>query len=187
MAREAARGPAGGRRLHGLGAVSAVLLARHFRKAVVDGFDLSADALEVAAINVRKHRLTGRVRLVESDLMDEAPAGLYDVILSNPPYEPSRHVDRLPAEFRKEPRMALDGGEDGLVLVRRLVRQAKRLLGPSGILMIEVGGCREAFEREFSHLRPHWFYTEDGSDCVCHPHPGAERSQGRPQGRHAKS
>jgi ribosomal protein L3 glutamine methyltransferase len=161
----------------------AVLLARHFRKAVVDGFDLSADALEVAAINVRRHRLSGRVRLVKSDLMESAPAGLYDVILSNPPYEPSGHVDRLPAEFKKEPRLALDGGADGLVLVRRLIRQAARLLKPAGILMIEVGGCRDAFDREFSHLKPHWFYTEDASDCVCLVQ--AERLRG-PQAR-AKS
>lgn len=145
----------------------AVLLARHFKKAVVDGFDLSADALDVAAVNVKRHRLSGRVRLIRSDLMDAAPSGLYDVILSNPPYEPSGHVDRLPAEFKKEPRLALDGGPDGLVLVRRLLKQAATLLKPSGILMVEVGGCRDAFDGEFPHLKPHWFYTEDGSDCVC--------------------
>jgi ribosomal protein L3 glutamine methyltransferase len=145
----------------------AILLARHFKKAVVDGLDLSEDALAVAESNVRRHRLTGRVRLVRSDLMDSAPAGRYDVILSNPPYEPSRHVDRLPAEFRREPRLALDGGPDGLGLVRKLVAQAERLLKPAGILMIEVGGCRDAFDREYAHLQPHWFYTEDGTDCVC--------------------
>ena len=89
------------------------------------------------------------------------------MILSNPPYEPSAHVDALPAEFRREPRLALDGGPDGLVLIRRLIAQAARRLKPSGILMIEVGGGRGAFEREFGHLEPHWFHSEDGSDCVC--------------------
>ena len=63
--------------------------------------------------------------------------------------------------------MALDGGADGLVLIRTLIRQSVQRLAPGGILMIEVGGGREAFEKEFGHLEPHWFHTEDGSDCVC--------------------
>ena len=145
----------------------AVLMARHFKGARVDAIDLSPDALEVAAVNVRRHRLGGRIRLVKSDLLSAAPAGRYDVILCNPPYEPSAHVDALPEEFRKEPRLALDGGPDGLGLVRRLIREAARRLRPHGILMIEVGGGRDLFEREFGRLEPHWFHTEDGSDCVC--------------------
>ncbi len=145
----------------------AILLARHFKNAVVDALDISEGALEVAKANVKRHRLTGRVRLVLSDLMREAPAKRYDVILSNPPYEPTLHVDKLPEEFKREPRLALDGGADGLVLVRRIISQAAKLLAPQGILMIEVGGCREAFDKEFSRLQPHWFYSEDGTDCVC--------------------
>ncbi len=145
----------------------AILLARHFRKARVEGLDLSPGALEVAGKNVRRHRLSKRVRLVQSDLLSGAPAGRYDVILSNPPYEPTAHVDRLPREFKHEPRLALDGGRDGLDLVRRLIRESASRLKPGGILMIEVGGGRAPFDREFGHLEPHWFHTEDGSDCVC--------------------
>ena len=145
----------------------AILLARHFPRARVDAVDLSAEALEVAAINVRRHRLGRRVHLARGDLLAGGPAARYDVILSNPPYEPTAHVDRLPAEFRQEPRLALDGGRDGLDLIRRLVAQAARQLKPHGILLIEVGGGRAAFEREFGHFQPHWFHTADGSDCVC--------------------
>ena len=145
----------------------AVLLARHFKGARVDGIDLSPGALEVAGLNVRRHRLDGRVRLLESNLFTGVPAGRYDVILSNPPYERSAHVDALPEEFRREPRVALDGGPDGLGLIRKLVRQAAWRLKPHGILLIEVGGGRDAFESEFGRLEPHWFHTEDGSDCVC--------------------
>ena len=100
------------------------------------------------------------------------------MILSNPPYEPSAHVDALPREFQREPRLALDGGADGLDLIRRLIRQAAGRLKPKGILMIEVGGGREPFEREFGHLEPHWFHTEDGTDCVCLIQ-AAERLAGR--------
>jgi ribosomal protein L3 glutamine methyltransferase len=144
----------------------AILLARHFPHARVDAIDVSAGALEVAARNVRRHRLGRRVRLVRGDLLAGA-AVRYDVILCNPPYEPTAHVDRLPAEFRQEPRLALDGGRDGLDLIRRLVGQAAKQLRPGGILLIEVGGGRAAFEREFGHFQPHWFHTADGSDCVC--------------------
>jgi ribosomal protein L3 glutamine methyltransferase len=145
----------------------AILLARHFKGARVDAIDVSVDALEVAGINVARHRLTSRVRLAKGDLLARAPSALYDVILSNPPYEPTAHVDRLPREFRREPRLALDGGRDGLDLIRRLIAQAASRLRPHGILLIEVGGGREAFEREFGHLQPHWFHTADASDCVC--------------------
>jgi ribosomal protein L3 glutamine methyltransferase len=145
----------------------AILLARHFKAARVDAIDVSVDALEVAAINVARHRLGRRVRVSRGDLLLGAPAARYDVILCNPPYEPTGHVDALPREFRREPRLALDGGHDGLGLVRRLVRQAAARLKPHGIVMIEVGGGRDAFEREFGRLEPHWFHTEDASDCVC--------------------
>lgn len=144
----------------------AILLARHFKGARVDAIDVSPGALEVARINVRRHRLAARVRPVLGDLLSRG-TGRYDVILCNPPYEPTAHVDSLPAEFRREPRIALDGGPDGLGPIRKLVRQAPRRLKPHGILMIEVGGGRVAFEREFGHLEPHWFHTADGSDCVC--------------------
>jgi ribosomal protein L3 glutamine methyltransferase len=145
----------------------AVLLARHFPKAKVDAVDLSADALAVAAINVRAHRLARRVMLHRSDVFDAVPAAHYDVIVSNPPYEPSAQVDALPAEFRREPRLALDGGADGLAVIRRLLCQARDRLTPDGIVLIEVGGLRAAMDREFAALEPHWLHTEDGADCVC--------------------
>ena len=121
----------------------------------------------MAAINVRAHRLTRRVALHCSDVFAAVPAAKYDVILSNPPYEPSAHCDALPAEFQREPRLALDGGRDGLDIIRRLLRQARPRLAPQGIVLIEVGGLRAAMDREFAALEPHWLHTADGADCVC--------------------
>jgi len=150
----------------------AILLAQHFPNARVDGIDLSADALEVARINVREHGLEGRVALHQSDVFDALPlpksvSEKYDLILSNPPYEPSAHCDALPVEFTREPRLALDGGRDGLDIIRKLLVQARARLAPDGIVLIEVGGLHEAIAREFAALRPQWLPTEDGSDCVC--------------------
>lgn len=148
----------------------AILLAQHFPKAKVDAVDLSADALEVAKINVRDFKLASRVKLHRSDVFDDVPAVKYDVILSNPPYEPTAHCDALPAEFHREPRLALDGGKDGLGIIRKLLRQAKSRLKPHGVVLIEVGGLRAAMDREFADLDLHWLHTVDGSDCVCVVH-----------------
>ena len=145
----------------------AIVLAHHFPHAKVDAVDLSADALAVAAINVREHKLARRVRLHRSDVFDAVPAVRYDVILSNPPYEPSDICDALPMEFQKEPRLALDGGKDGLGIIRKLLRQSRERLTENGIVLIEVGGLREPMDRKFAALAPEWLATEDGSDCVC--------------------
>lgn len=145
----------------------AILLAHQFPDAKVDAIDLSADALAVARINVAQHDLGKRVKLHQSDVFDAVPAANYDIILSNPPYEPSAHVDALPQEFHHEPRMSLDGGNDGLDIIRKLLKQAKTRLRPHGIVVIEVGGLRDAMDREFASLDLHWLHTHDGSDCVC--------------------
>lgn len=144
----------------------AVLLAHQFPDAKVDACDLSPDALAVAAINVREHGLTQRIRLHQSDVLAAVPPVKYDLILSNPPYEPSSLVDAQDPEFAAEPRMAHDGGRDGLDIVRRLLRQARDRLAPHGIVVIEVGGLRPAIDQEFAALEPHWLPTVDGSDCV---------------------
>jgi ribosomal protein L3 glutamine methyltransferase len=153
----------------------AILLAEHYPDAKVDGLDLSPAALEVAAINVKTHAADGgpgrRVKLHKSDVLDVLPPPAraedgYDLIISNPPYEPSAHVDGQDPEFAAEPRMAHDGGADGLVIVRKLLRQARERLAPHGIVAVEIGGLRKLVNREFAALEPMWLTTEDGSDCV---------------------
>ena len=152
----------------------AILLAQHFPKAKVDALDLSEDALAVAQINVDAHGLTKRVKLWASDVFEAVPVGKgkgadgkYDVILSNPPYEPSAHVDAQAPEFSAEPRMAHDGGGDGLAIIRKLLEQARTRLTDEGIVLIEVGGLCAEMDREFAVLEPHWLHTEDGANCVC--------------------
>ncbi len=147
----------------------AILLAHQFPQAQVDAIDLSRDALDVAAINVKAHQLESRVKLHAGDVFDDVPApeAGYDIIVSNPPYEPSAHVDNQAAEFKAEPRMAHDGGPDGLVIIRKLIKQARERIAPDGILLIEVGGIQKLINRTFPELQPVWLATEDGSNCVC--------------------
>jgi ribosomal protein L3 glutamine methyltransferase len=145
----------------------AILLALRFPQAAIEAIDLSPEAIDVARINVRAHRLSRRVQLRRSDVFDAVPMAAYDLIVSNPPYEPSALMAGLPEEFRKEPRLALDGGRDGLDVIRKLLRQARERLKPNGRLLIEVGGLRKAMDREFSALKLRWLKTADGSNCVC--------------------
>lgn len=145
----------------------AILLAFAFPNARVDAIDLSPDALEVATINVSRHGLRERVELHRSDVFDRVPPVKYDLILSNPPYEPSGHCDQLAPEFRHEPRLALDGGSDGLDIIRKLLRQARERLSPKGLVTIEVGGLQQAMADAFPDLPLEWLHTADGSDCVC--------------------
>lgn len=147
----------------------AILLAHHFPNARVDAIDLSKDALEVAAINVDRHHLEGRIRLFKSDVLAEVekPKGGYDLIISNPPYEPSALCDQLPEEFLREPRLALDGGADGLSIIRKLIAQSSDRLSPEGVLLIEVGGLKEAMDDEFAHLNLEWLESQDGANCIC--------------------
>jgi len=144
----------------------AILLAEQFPSAKVDAIDLSSDALAVAAINLKAHRLSRRVTLHQSNVFGKVPPIKYDVIVSNPPYEPSALVDGLPPEFQSEPRLALDGGADGMDIIRRLIKQSKARLQPHGILAIEVGALHDEVDREFKRQEPHWLHTEDGSNCV---------------------
>ncbi len=145
----------------------AILLAHQFPQAKVDAIDLSTDALAVAAINVKAHRLTRRVSLHRSDVFAAVPKAKYDLILSNPPYEPSAVCDGLPEEFKREPRLALDGGADGLDVIRRLLVQARERITPAGIVVLEVGALQRAMNREFKALSLQWLPTIDGSHCIC--------------------
>lgn len=124
----------------GSGAVAVALL--HACPSLrVDATDVSPGALEVAAENARKHGVQDRLRLLPGDLdgpvAGEAP---YDLVVANLPYIPAGELAGLPVTVRDfEPRLALDGGPDGLALVRSLVRRAPILLAPGATMLLEVG------------------------------------------------
>jgi ribosomal protein L3 glutamine methyltransferase len=118
--------------------------------------DISPAALAVARKNVARHRLGRRVKLRRSDLFAALRGERYDLILSNPPYVSSVAMAKLPAEYRREPRLALAGGADGLDLVARLIAEAPQHLNAGGVLVCEVGDGKRAVERRFPRLRLGW-------------------------------
>ncbi len=151
----------------------AILAAMTFPDIEVCASDLSLDALEVARINVEKHQLESRVRLVHSDGLKAnklAAQGPFDLILCNPPYVNARSMAALPAEYRAEPAMALDGnqqgGTDGMDFVRGLLAHAPQHLTEIGILVLEIGHERVHFETAFPALEGIWLPTSAGADHV---------------------
>ena len=143
----------------------AVLAAMAYPDVRVAAADISAAALEVARINVDRHGLGERIRLVESDGLAALP-GPYDLILCNPPYVNARSMAQLPGEYRAEPALALAGGEDGMDFVRALLRDAPAKLSADGVLVLEIGHERENFERAFPALECVWLETSAGADQV---------------------
>jgi ribosomal protein L3 glutamine methyltransferase len=143
----------------------AVLAAMAYPDVQVDAADLSEDALAVARINVDRHGLAGRIRLVHGDLFENLP-GRYDLILCNPPYVNTLSMAALPAEYQAEPDLALAGGEDGMDLVRRILREAPAHMNDHGVLVLEIGHEREHFEAAFPWLEAVWLDTSAGTDMV---------------------
>jgi ribosomal protein L3 glutamine methyltransferase len=133
----------------------AILAARAFPKAQVDASDLSAEALKVAARNVREHRLGGRISLVRSDLFASLKRR-YDLIVSNPPYVATRAMRELPPEYRYEPGLALASGRQGLDHAEQILAAASGYLRPGGMLVCEVGDRKRALERAWPGLALRW-------------------------------
>ena len=146
----------------GSGAV-ALALALRFRTAIALGrlrlaaSDLSAEALELAAENLAAHGLRGAVTLACGDLLEPAalPGGRADLLVANLPYLTSAEVDSGDGSLAWEPRRALDGGPDGLDLLRRLIADLPSSISPDGVALLEIGEGQAAAVREMLAALPH--------------------------------
>lgn len=146
-----------------------IALSREVEPGEWYGTDISAEALEVAGLNLRRHGLEGRVTLLEGDLFDALPAGGgdFDLFLSNPPYIPSADIGELQREVRlHEPRGALDGGPTGFDVLRRLVSGAPDRLKAGGVLVVEVGAGQGADVRGFAENDGRYSRVESRRDLA---------------------
>ncbi|MBQ7908174.1 MAG: peptide chain release factor N(5)-glutamine methyltransferase [Elusimicrobiaceae bacterium] len=116
----------------------ALALAAKFPRARVTAVDISPEALSLAQENARLSKLQEKVTFIQSNLFEEV-SGSFDLIVSNPPYIPTADMATLSPEVRQEPHLALDGGEDGLDIVRQIVQLAGDYLNPYGTLALEIG------------------------------------------------
>ena len=116
----------------------AVALAKSLPDARVTAVDISCQALELARENALINGVSERINFIQSDLFPPGERE-FDIIVSNPPYICSEDIDKLSAEVRNEPRLALDGGNDGLDFYREIIPRAGRLLKKGGFLALEMG------------------------------------------------
>ena len=144
----------------------AILASRNFPNAAIDAVDISKDALAVAARNVGDYALEHRLTLHRGDLFKPLGERRYDLIISNPPYVDAQGMADLPRECRTEPKLAFDGGADGLDIVRRILDEAAAHLTPQGGLLCEIGRCRPQLEAAYPQLPLLWLDTEDSKGEV---------------------
>lgn len=117
----------------------AIAVAKNSKSAHLTAIDISAPAIAIARENVDRHQLADRVDLIESDLFGAIPKDAkFEVIAGNPPYIPAAEIEQLDAEVaRHEPRLALDGGADGLSVLKRIINDAPQFAAPKGLLLLE--------------------------------------------------
>jgi ribosomal protein L3 glutamine methyltransferase len=144
----------------------AVLASRNFPNAQIDAVDISKDALDVAVRNVADYALEDRISLHQGDLFKPLGGNRYDLIITNPPYVDAEGMAALPRECRFEPKLAFDGGVDGLDIVRRILDEAGTHLTAQGGLLCEIGRGRELLDAAFPQLPLLWLDTEESEGEV---------------------
>ena len=144
----------------------AVACAYAFPKARVEATDISIEALAVARLNIKRHRLGRRVQLLRSDLFQTLKGKRYDVIVTNPPYVARAEMKSLPREYRHEPELALASGRDGLDAIKRILAEAPGHLTFGGILVGEVGNSAITLQKKFPSVPFVWLTTSTGDESV---------------------
>ena len=138
----------------------AILASNFFPDAIIDATDLSADALDVARINLKELDVENQITLHQGDLFAPVMDKRYDLILANPPYVAKAETEAFPPEYKAEPLMAHISGVDGLDMTRRILRDVSLHLNPGGVLICEIGTGRTIIEAEFPALDLLWLDTE---------------------------
>ena len=144
----------------------AILLAKTFAAVRVDAVDIDPGALAVARRNISAYRMQRRIRLLRSDMFASLAGERYDLVIANPPYVDAVAMRKLPDEYRREPRLALASGKDGLDAVRVILREAASHLTNKGLLVVEVGHHKRRVEAAFPRHAFIWPQTSGGDDCV---------------------
>ncbi|MFC0269206.1 50S ribosomal protein L3 N(5)-glutamine methyltransferase [Kushneria aurantia] len=128
--------------------------------------DVDQGAIEVARANITRHDVGARVRTVIGDLLAPVAGQRFDLIVANPPYVDRGDLATMPAEFGHEPPLALGAGDDGLDLVRRILREARNYLSDDGVLVVEVGNSERHVIDNWPDVPFLWLEFERGGHGV---------------------
>jgi len=138
----------------------AIALAKSIKNCQVVALDVSQDALDVASQNAKENGVQEKIQFHHDNVInffyDKTRWNSFDVIISNPPYVPSGEIENLPQDVQHEPRLALDGGQDGLEFYRVLLNRAHRFLKEEGYLFLEIGDNQRAGIEEILKECPHY-------------------------------
>lgn len=144
----------------------AIACAAHMPNARVVATDISSAALAVAKRNVERHSVTENVQLLQSDVWDAIPPQQFDIIVTNPPYVATDEYASLAKEFMHEPKLGLEIADQGLAIVKRILRGAKPYLARTGVLIVEVGNAQYALADAFPDAPFCWLEFSRGGDGV---------------------
>ena len=122
----------------GSGAI-AVSLAKYLENVEITALDISDKAIDIAISNAKNNNVQDKITFVESNLFEGLAEEKYDIIVSNPPYIKRKEIEKLDKEVRKEPKIALDGGEDGLEFYRKIIDKGYEYLRYGGYICLEIG------------------------------------------------
>lgn len=136
-----------------------ISLALFNEKITVDLVDISSDALEVAKVNIDAHCVKDRVNAIQSDLFTSIN-GTYDLIITNPPYLPTHEYNFQSAEYKTEPKIALEAGEKGLDIVKRILNDSWKYMNQDGVLIVETGSTTQDFcKQDYPDMPFEWVVT----------------------------
>ncbi len=143
-----------------------IACAKIFPEAQVLLVDIDAQAVQLCRDNIALHNMKNRVEVLQSDLFDRVPTGLFDLIVSNPPYVNELDYAAAPREFYHEPKAGLYSGKEGLDVLDKLLRGAPNWLAEGGLLIGEAGFSAEALQKRFPSLAFTWPDLERGGHGV---------------------
>jgi ribosomal protein L3 glutamine methyltransferase len=143
----------------------AIICAMVFPDVDIDAIDISVEALEIAQINIDRHKLGARIHTWISNGLQQA-RGPYDLIVCNPPYVNAQSMSELPPEFRAEPSLSLDGGVDGMDFIKEFLKEAPNQVSDIGVIVLEVGHERAHFEAAHPSLECVWLETSAGDEQI---------------------
>ena len=145
-----------------------ILAAQRYPMSKVTLVELDSKAAALARKNVELHNLGERVEVIQGDACDwlGSETGQWDLILTNPPYVDAADMQTLPEEYRHEPELGLEAGEDGLALVDAFLPELAARLKPHGVFLCEVGASALAMQHKYPDLPIEWLELPEGGEGV---------------------